>query len=231
MENAADAIKMAGAVLLFVLALSIIIPFFSQARETTDLILDARDRETTYINGNYYYKATGNERQVGWETILPTVMRAYLENYKIVFVGLSDPIYTIKLDGDIINKYSLDLETNNGTEYENVALANEDQKAEFLCGILYHKYRTNYEDFNKKFNIEIGSRSLSDMLKGKKITEKLGVYYQNDSRLITVTGACSVTGTAISNNLIQSNKTYEVKITGYNNDGYVSAISITYKGK
>ena len=181
MENAADAIKMAGAVLLFVLALSIIIPFFSQARETTDLILDARDRETTYINGNYYYKATGNERQVGGETILPTVMRAYLENYKIVFVGLSDPIYTIKLDGDIINKYSLDLETNNGTEYENVALANEDQKAEFLCGILYHKYRTNYEDFNKKFNIEIGSRSLSDMLKGKKITEKLGVYYQNDS--------------------------------------------------
>lgn len=182
MENATDAIKMAGAVLLFVLALSIIIPFFSQARETTDLILDARDRETVYINGNYYYKATGNERQVGWETILPTVMRAYLENYKIVFEGLSDPIYTIKLDGDIINKYSLDLETNNGTKYENVALANEDQKAEFLCGILYHKYRTNnYEDFNKKFNIEIGSRSLSDMLKGKKITEKLGVYYQNDS--------------------------------------------------
>ena len=103
MENAADAIKMAGAVLLFVLALSIVIPFFSQARETTDLILDARDRETTYINGNYYYKATGNERQVGWETILPTVMRAYLENYKIVFVGLSDPIYKIKLDGKIID--------------------------------------------------------------------------------------------------------------------------------
>ena len=103
------------------------------------------------------------------------------ENYKIVFVGLSDPIYKIKLDGKIIDKYSLDLETNNGTKYENVALANEDQKAEFLCGILYHKYRTNYEDFNKKFNIEIGSRSLSDMLKGKKITEELGVYYQNDS--------------------------------------------------
>lgn len=182
MENATDAIKMAGAVLLFVLALSIIIPFFSQARETTDLILDARDRETVYINGNYYYKATGNERQVGWETILPTVMRAYLENYKIVFKGLSDPIYRIELGGKIIDKYSLDLETNNGTKYENVALANEDQKAEFLCGILYHKYRTNnYEDFNKKFNIEIGSRSLSDMLKGKKITEELGVYYQNDS--------------------------------------------------
>ena len=94
---------------------------------------------------------------------------------------LDSDIGAIKLDGKIIDKYSLDLETNNGTKYENVALANEDQKAEFLCGILYHKYRTNYEDFNKKFNIEIGSRSLSDMLKGKKITEELGVYYQNDS--------------------------------------------------
>lgn len=185
MENAADALKMAGAVLLFVLALSIIIPFFSQTRQTTDMILDARDRETTYINGNLYYKATGTERQVGWETVLPTVMRAYLENYKVVFVGLSDPIYTIELSGTgkTIKKYSLDLETNNGTEYQNVALANDDQKAEFLCGILYHKYRNGATDpsqFNKKFNINIGSRSLSDMIMGKTIKEKLGVYYQND---------------------------------------------------
>ena len=172
MENAADAIKMAGAVLLFVLALSIVIPFFSQARETTDLILDARDRETTYINGNYYYKATGNERQVGWETILPTVMRAYLENYKIVFKGLSDPIYKIKLDGKIIDKYSLDLETNNGTEYENVALANEDQKAEFLCGILYRDFTKSgsQDKFEKKYNIELprDNISLINRLKGKK---------------------------------------------------------------
>ena len=188
MENAADAIKMAGAVLLFVLALSIVIPFFSQARETTDLILDARDRETTYINGNYYYKATGNERQVGWETILPTVMRAYLENYKIVFVGLSDPIYKIKLDGKIIDKYSLDLETNNGTKYENVALANEDQKAEFLCGILYKNFnksgsKTNFE---KKYNVSLPDNSLIEQLNGKVssgkvIKEYLGVYYQEDN--------------------------------------------------
>ena len=82
-----------------------------------------------------------------------------------------------------IKKYSLDLETNNGTEYQNAALANDDQKAEFLCGILYHKYRNGATDpsqFNKKFNINIGSRSLSDMIMGKTIKEKLGVYYQND---------------------------------------------------
>lgn len=182
MENAADALKMAGAVLLFVLALSIIIPFFTLVRQTTDIILDARDRETLYINGKYYYEATGTERQVGLETIVPTVMRAYLENYKVVFEGLGDPIYTIKLsDGTVIEKYTLDLETNNGTEYKNVTLANDEQKAEFLCGILYHKFKTTEADFNKKFNVTIGSTGLYQALQGKKITEKLGVYYQDDN--------------------------------------------------
>ncbi len=183
MENAADAIKVAGAVLLFVLALSIIIPFFSQARETADMILDTRDRETVYINGDLYYKATGTERQVGWETVLPTIMRAYLENYKIVFDKelLSGPIYTIKREGkEDLPKYSLDLETTNGIDYQNVSLANEKLKAEFLCGILYHEYKVSKQDFNEKFNIEIGDNPLKDMLDKKTIIERLGVYYQND---------------------------------------------------
>lgn len=183
MENAADAIKVAGAVLLFVLALSIIIPFFSQARETADMILDIRDRETVYINGDLYYKATGTERQVGWETVLPTIMRAYLENYKIVFDEklLVGPIYTIKREGkDDLPKYSLDLETTNGIDYQNVSLANEKLKAEFLCGILYHEYKVSKQDFNEKFNIEIGDKPLKDMLDKKTIIERLGVYYQND---------------------------------------------------
>ena len=34
-----------------------------------DTILDYKDRETVYIDGGYYYKATGTERQVGIETI------------------------------------------------------------------------------------------------------------------------------------------------------------------
>lgn len=183
MENAADALKMAGAVLLFVLALSIIIPLFSQARQTADMILDIRDRETVYINGDLYYKATGTERQVGWETVLPTIMRAYLENYKIVFDKelLSGPIYTIKREGkEDLPKYSLDLETTNGIDYQNVSLANEKLKAEFLCGILYHEYKVSKQDFNEKFNIEIGDKPLKDMLDKKTIIERLGVYYQND---------------------------------------------------
>ncbi len=184
MENASEAIKIAGSILLFVIAVSVIIFSFTNVRVTADTILDYRDRETVYIDGKYYYEASGTERQVGLETVIPSIIRAYTENYKIVFKGLSSPIYTIKQnDGNIIEKYSLDLESNINTPYENVRLANNDQKSEFLCGILYHNYKTNEADFNKKFGITVSNKSLSlyEQLKNKKITEFLGVYYQDDS--------------------------------------------------
>ena len=137
MENAADALKMAGAVLLFVLAVSVAIVSFGQARETADTILDYKDRETVYIDGNLYYETTGTERTVGLETVIPTIYRAYLENYKVVFEGLDSPIYTMKLsNGNEIKKYTLDLETKISSDQSqniyNVSLANDEQKSEFL---------------------------------------------------------------------------------------------------
>ena len=56
MENATDALKIAGSVLLFVLALSVVIPLISQARETSDKIMSYVDRETDYIEGNFFYE-------------------------------------------------------------------------------------------------------------------------------------------------------------------------------
>lgn len=194
MENAAEALKMAGAVLLFVLALSVAIVSFGQARETADTILDYRDREVQYIDGEeymdyFYYKSTGTERTVGLEAVIPTIYRSYIENYKIVFEGLDGPIYTLNLSGGkTIDKYTIDLETTKTGEIEvnNVSLANDEQKSEFLCGILYYdftKFNGNKNAFEKKYNVTLPSSGsgLIERLKGKKITEYLGVYYQNDN--------------------------------------------------
>lgn len=187
MENAADALKMAGAVLIFVLALSIIMLSFSEVRQAVDTILSYRDRETVYIDGNFYYEAIGTERSVGLESIIPSIYRAYLENYKIVFEGLDHPIYTIvQNDGSKIEKYSLDLETNSGTEYVNIVLTNTEQKQEFLNAILYRKFETSLVEFEKKYNIKLDNDALYDVLSrklnsGKKIVEYLGVYYQDDN--------------------------------------------------
>lgn len=185
MENAADALKMAGAVLLFVLAISIIILSFGQVRESVDTIVNYRDRETSYIDGDYYYKGTEKlARNVNLETIIPSIFRAYIEEYKIVFDGLSNPIYKIKNNGKEVDKYTIDLETKDGWDYNNVSLANStDSKAEFIRGILYHDYNGNDKKaFENKFNVNIdGCESIYDQLKNKtNIIEYLGVYYKND---------------------------------------------------
>lgn len=150
MENAADALKMAGAVLLFVLAISIIILSFGQVRESADTIIDYRDRETSYIDGSFYYDGKDYSRIVGLETIIPSVYRAYWENYRIVFEGegIKKPIYTINGEG----KYLLELENINGT---NLTLANDETKVEFLQGILYGVDGNKKNDFQTKFNISL----------------------------------------------------------------------------
>ena len=166
MENAADALKIAGAVIIFVLALSIIILAFTEVRETSDIILDYRDRETAYIDGNYYYNSDKKERVVSLETVIPSIFRAYLENYKIVFVGLEQPIYSLKQNiGEPIKKFSLDLENNKNPyklgdtlyddyqNFQNVSIANDAQKCEFLSAILYRDFEINQNEFQKKFNV------------------------------------------------------------------------------
>ena len=88
-DNIADALKMAGSILLFVMGLSISILAFSQARESIDIVLSYSDRESLTIENDarFYYLANQQDtnRYVGKETIIPAIYRAYKENYKIIF--------------------------------------------------------------------------------------------------------------------------------------------------
>ena len=104
MENATDALKMAAAVLMFLLALSVTIISFGILRQTSDVVMNYKDRETAYIEGNLYYETTGTERSVGLETILPTIERAYNENYKIIFNGLEKPIFTKISNSEVVRE-------------------------------------------------------------------------------------------------------------------------------
>ena len=88
MENVTDALKMAAAVLIFVLALSISINAFGEARITATTILEYKDREYDYTYVEENKDSEGNsitQRIVGAETIVPAIYKAYRENYKIVF--------------------------------------------------------------------------------------------------------------------------------------------------
>lgn len=85
MENASDAIIMAGAMLIFVIALTVAMIMFSQARATIDMVAYVSD-ETNYYE--YLDTTTNNAkyRIVGLETVIPTLYKYYKENYTVVFL-------------------------------------------------------------------------------------------------------------------------------------------------
>lgn len=181
-ENIADALKMAGSVLLFVMGLSIAILYFSQAREAIDVVLSYSDRESLTIEGDsrFYYLSSENDtnRYVGKETIIPSIYRAYKENYKIVFL-FPDGYYLFKnLDGEEITEIDL----------ENQVLGSDLASRQFLDGIIYGEFEyeegVTIDDWKNKFQVTPNITQLYNYLTDKennyKIKESLGTYYMED---------------------------------------------------
>lgn len=86
MENAVDAMKIAFAVIVFVIALGLAFSVFSQAREVSDILLYANDR-TEFEP--YVAEHVRDKRIVGIETIIPTVNR-YVTNNENFSVEIKD---------------------------------------------------------------------------------------------------------------------------------------------
>lgn len=86
MENAVEGLKLAFAVLLLTMALSLTIAFFSKARATADLVLQSSDKTVYYDYTRYSLPQdmSGN-RIVGYETIIPTLYKYDKERYKVIF--------------------------------------------------------------------------------------------------------------------------------------------------
>ena len=177
-ENIADALKMAGSVLLFVMGLSIAILAFSQARESMDIVLSYSDRESLSIEGDsrFYYLSNDNDtsRYVGKETIIPAIYRAYKENYKIVF-KFPDDYYLFKKE--VKNTEGLNKEKEISTlDLANQSLSSDLESRQFLNGIIYGVF--TYEDGKTKtvclYNY------LTEKEKKYKIKESLETYYIED---------------------------------------------------
>lgn len=174
MENAAEALKMAAAVLIFVLALSISINAFGEARITAKTILEYKDNQ---YNIDFSHVEEGQtERRVGVETIVPTIYKAYKENYKIVFetTCITEGIYQKRdEEGIIIPIYEIDLEKE--------VLGSDTQKEEFLMAILYGADDDTKDKFNTNLGISLNTEGIYDKIKEKTFKESLGVYYQEET--------------------------------------------------
>lgn len=78
MENAVDALKIAAAVLVFVIAITIAFALLSQAKSTSDIILFSSDK-TNYYDYSKDFDNT-NGRIVGADVVISSLYRYYKES-------------------------------------------------------------------------------------------------------------------------------------------------------
>ena len=132
MENAVDALKMAGAAMLFVLAFTIAMFMFSKARTTTDAVLDNLKLE------DYFSRVEplkGHEtRKGGIESIIPTLYR-YCQSDDNIMIRIIDE------NGEDLQIFDKNIESIAHNEFE--ASNPEDQT-------YYDRLKTLYGDPNKK---------------------------------------------------------------------------------
>lgn len=159
MENVAEALKMAAAVLVFVLALSISINAFGEARQSAQIVLNYKDRDYDY--DTYLDVNNGNtERVVGLETIVPSIYKAYKENYKIVFdtdkIDQQTGLYQKRNEeGKYIAVFSIDLEKD--------VIGSDTQKEQFIKAILYGADSETQTIFSTNLGIMLNDERRRDL--------------------------------------------------------------------
>lgn len=207
MENAVEALKIAGAVLLFVMALSLSISSLSQANQAVSNIATMYDKEAQY---QYVKPSNSLTRTVSAETIVTTMYKAYDENIRIVFQdknGKPLPIYyktnqygsRVAEDGTPVTDVSKAVIVNY-IDLSEEGFATLQDAIEHLDMILagknkWKKQAQSQEDSEKKQNMldmlektkygnqfyESYTEGFYNFLTNSKFTEGLGEYYQGET--------------------------------------------------
>lgn len=153
MENAADALKMAFAVLVFIIAIAIIFVMISKVRNTADIVLYHSDKTNFYQNykGNNEVDKTADEkgnRIVTITEIISTLYRYYKESVAVTIKLESGDSYYFDLGNEtILIKKDEDLLKKLGTE-ENL----EENLGDFISTVLLKssvKSKTFTEEFTE----------------------------------------------------------------------------------
>ena len=182
METAADAIKMAAAVLVFVIALGISISSFSEVRQISQIILNYNDKEYNYT---YIPDEKSTTRKVGVETIIPSIYRSYNERFAIYFYqNTTNEAYTIYEEKDVVTGNT---ESVNKLDLSKMSFSNVQERNDFIGCILYGQDYSNFAAIRDKMKKRTPQILLqTEGLYGKIINssngikEMFGIYEQED---------------------------------------------------
>lgn len=121
MENATEALLMAFAVLIFVVALSVTFTTLAQAKSTADVILYYSDRES-FQSFTKYKKQDflDGGRDVTVDTVIATISRCIKEKFS-VYIDDGNETYNLEYDvsteEEIRNTINKFIDEHNGTTY------------------------------------------------------------------------------------------------------------------
>ena len=115
----------------------------------------------------------------GLESIIPTIYKAYKENYKIIFdKGLIGDYGVYQKQNDTTNTpiYSIDLQKE--------VIGGDEQKEDFIMAILYGEKYEKFENvkntFSTNLKISLNAEGIYDKIKTRKAKESIGIYYQEE---------------------------------------------------
>lgn len=204
MENAVDALKIAFALFVFIMALSITIFMFNMAKETGDIVLASSD-----VTAFMEYKekdsigtiVKNGDRIVGLETIIPTLYKYYKERYTVVFMnanGTPLTIYKSKTKPDLWstnykNKYydeidklyvcafDIEEETRRHEPWVGSASSCKENLDKFLSGETFidPSGGDNY-DYGSSAMHDWDNKGFIERFKNTKFRESLGEYIVNE---------------------------------------------------
>ena len=154
---------------------------FSKIRATSDKLVEYNDREYEYEYVDLNIGKNGNistKRIVGVESIIPTIYKAYKENYKLIFKN-SDG------DQDFINLYRRNDNYISRIDLENDVIGSDNEKERFLRCLLNPSDPNNNDDILKfekaGFYFDcFGLDGLYSYLANHQFEESLGIYYQEE---------------------------------------------------
>lgn len=164
MENATDALIMAGSVLIFLIALSVCVSSFTTLRAGIDRIVDQTETvDMAQNSGEYinYIRRSNAIRVVGAETVVSSMYRAKKENY-VIYIVLKNSL----TKSNEFEKRGMIVKIPDIKRSDNNIIINKSDNVIKLIG--------SYD-----FDYILNELKLYESIKDKKFEEYLGVYQDN----------------------------------------------------